>query len=502
MRRLLPLVLIFVVVFLLYYPVLSVYFSQDDFFHFQASQTNGSLREFLGLFRFPSFKERGYAFYRPLTREALYNIYYTLFGLNHFPFRILSFLVHFINISLVYLLMQRLFKKRALSFFVAFFFGVSAANVALLYYLAGGIQALIATSFVLLSVIFSWDYLEKKKRKLKWWSFIFFILGLASHELSVVTPVLLAGLIFVKHPWRKVVPEALRQLWLPFFVLAVFLYLDIFVIGFSGGEEQYQTVISFKRTLNSLAWYSVWALGLPEMLIDFVNPGLKLNPSLMRHWADFFKIIFPTFFVATALLSASLAFLLWKKKEIFKDKRLWFLVGWFPLALAPVLFLPLHKSTYYLAPALPAFWGVLGVGVFGVFSQLREKHKQFAGLFLGSLAALLLVLSATSIRLGDGTYLAAQRGRLAEKLINDVKSKYPELPKGAAVYFQNDPDYPFIAEEWGSSSKQASFILNGDDALQLLYQDSSLHVFYEDLGGVPGDFMGEVYQLTAVISEK
>lgn len=502
-RRYWPLFLVFAAVLLLYRSALSVYFSQDDFFHFQVSQTDGTLRGFLNLFGFHTFEERGIAFYRPITREALYNISYSLFGLNHLPLRLLSFFVHLVNIALVYLLMQRLFDKREISVFAAFFFGITAANVALLYYLAGGIQALFATMFILLSVIFFWDYLQKGNERLKWVSFAAFLLGLGSHELAAVTPVLLAGLLFVKYPFKKLLPMSLWELWLPFAVLAIYLYLDIAVIGFSQEEQQYQAVFSVKKTLNSLAWYSAWALGLPEMLIDFVNPGLKLNPSLMRHWGDYFRIIFPAFFASLALIGGMVALLLFKKRNIFSDKRLWLLAFWFPAALSPVLLLPLHKSTYYLAPALPGFWAAMGFLLFSGYYVLKRKHKRASGILLGGLVALLLILSAASVRLGDGTYLAAQRGRLAERLINQVKVKYPQLPKGAAVYFRNDPGYPFIAEQWGSSSKQASFILNNEDALQLLYEDPTLRVFYEDLGGVPEDFPEEkIYPVVAIISEK
>lgn len=496
-RNFATLFLIFAAVLLLYYPILGVYFSQDDFFHFKVSQTDGSLKSFVNFFGFHPFAERGIAFYRPITREVIYNTFYSLFGLNVLPFRILSFAIHFINIFLIYFLIQKLFNKRAISLFTAFFFGITAANVAPLYYLAGGIQVLGATMFMLLTLTLFWKYLESKKAKFRPLSFVTFLLALGSHELAVALPILLSGLIFIREKSIKnAALKSFRELWFFFAILVVYIYLNVTQIGFSDSEEQYQTVFSLGKTLNSFAWYSVWALGLPEMLIDFVRPGLKLNPSLMRHWGEYFRIIFPTFFASIVFIGGAAVFHVFKNRKFFRDKKLWFLVAWFPVAILPVVFFPLHKSTYYLVPALPALWGAIMVLVLSAFWKLK-KHR-WSGVLLGGFLILLTLLSITSSRLGDSTYWAASRGRIAERLLNDMKSMYPQLPKGAMVYFKNDPNYPFVAQEWGSTSKQASFVLNGEDALQLFYHDSTLKVFYEDLGGVPKDFPHDkIYSLTA-----
>jgi len=500
-KKLAPLLLIFLVVLLLYCSIFSVYFTGDDFFHFQVARTDGSLRAFINFFGFHPFEQRGIAFYRPLFREVLYNIFYSIFGLNHLPFRFLSLILHFINISLVYVLMQRLFAKARLSFFVAFFFGITAANMASLYYLAGGIQTLAAAMFMLFSLVIFWRYLEKEKIRFKFASFFAFLLALTCHELAVATPFLLGGLFFLKEKDAgRVILKAIKEIWPLFFVLGLYLYLNFFVIGFSQTEPQYQPTFNIKSTLNTLVWYLAWSLGLPEMVIDFVRPGLRLNPSLMRHWGNYFSLIFPTFFLAVTILSAAVTYLFLRNKKTFIDRRFWLFVFWFPLALAPVLFLPFHKSSHYLAAALPAFWAAVGFLAFKAYWLLAKKNKKLAVAIFGVFVAALLLLSISSVRLADSTYWAASRGRLAQRLIKQVKLRYSQLPKGSAVYFTNDPDYPFVAEDWGGTSKQAFFALSGSDALQLLYQDFELKVFYEDLGGVSEDFPGDkVFPLVAQI---
>lgn len=498
MKKITPFLLIFATVLVLYYTAIFTYFSQDDFFHFMVSKTDDSLAGFLNLFGFYPFDERGIAFYRPIFREGLYNIFYSIFGLNPLPFRLLSFAIHFINIYLVFILMEKLFQKKSLAFFVAFFFGVSAANVAPLYYLAGGIQALGATMFILLALITYINYLKKPILKLGILTFVWFVLGLASHELATITLFLLVGLTWVYGKPKNLLASSLK-LWPFFLLLIIYLYLNITKIGLSPGEQQYQAVFNIKTTLQSFTWYIAWAFGFPEMLLDFVLPGLKLNPDLMKYWGGFYKVIFSSGAVAVILLGFTTLYSL-RKKEIFKDKRFWFLVLWFPLSLLSVIFLPSHKSSYYLVPALPAFWGVVGYLIFHTFWELKKRKQILAITFLGTSLASLFLLQITSAKLGETTFWAAQRGKLAEKLITQVKSAYPSLPKGSVIYFTNDPSYPFVAKDWGGTSKQAAFALNNKDALRLLYKDFTLEVYYEDLGGVPKDFSMRVYELVAKLN--
>ncbi len=497
-KKILFLLFISVSILILYYPALFTYFSQDDFFHFKISQSDGSLGGFIKLFGFYPFEERGIAFYRPLFREALYFSYYNFFGLNHIPFRLLSFSILIINSALVYSFLQKLLKNVRISLFSAFFYAISASNVATLYYLAGGIQAIGATLFILICLVLFLNFLETKSRKKLILSFFTFLLALASHELAAVLPLLLLGLTFLYIP-RKDVKNFLIFL-VPFIlVLAVYMSLEVFLIGFSSQEKQYQVALSFKTFINTFSWYSAWALGLPEMLIDFVSPGLKLKPALMQYWGNYFLIIFPTFFISLCMISSAGLYLFWKQRRLLINKQFLFLLFWFPLGIFPVIFLPLHKSTYYLNPVLPAFWGTIGFLIFNAHSLLRKKYSLIANILLIITLASFFYLSFASAKLGAETYWASTRGKLAHKLLDGIRNKYPTLPKGAIISLKNDPNHPFIAKEWGGSAKQASFILNGSDALQLLYNDATIKVFYEGQDAVFEKSSAQIYEFVVEI---
>jgi hypothetical protein len=487
-RKCLPFIAIFAVVLILYHPVLSTYFSHDDFFHFKVSNPANKPGGYLYFLGFHPFSERGIAFYRPLFREFLYGPLYSLFGLNQIPFRVLSLTLHMTNIYLLYNLLQKVFKKTSISYMAAFFFGISASNVVTLYYLAGGIQTMGATTFLLLSLISFWKYIIENSQSHKYYSFIFFLLALSSHEQAVITPILLSLILLIKYKYKDFIVKVF-SLWPYFLVTALYVYLNITAIGYSESEAQYQISFNIKSILNSYMWYTGWAFGLPEMLIDFVPPGFRLDPRLMRYWGDSFRIIFPAFFASITLISMFTIKLIKNNKKIFFNKKLTLFLIWFPLGLITVIFLPSHKSNHYLYISLPAFWTLISYIVISL-------HKHTSKILFGVLIVSLFVLNTTSAILENETYWAAARGRLAGKIVHQLKKQYPTLPKGATLYFENHPDYPYVAEDWGGTSKQASFALNDQDALQLLYKDPTLKVLYKDIDSLPE---GKVYKLVAPI---
>lgn len=481
MTKRLQLLLILLAPVVLYFPSFTTYFAGDDFFHFSVSRIS-SVWDVIRFFGFYPFADRGIAFYRPLLREVLYGTYYLVFGLKTLPFRVFAMGLHVANSFLVYQLGKRLLKSEFTAAFAALFFGVASANVGILYYLAGGIQAQGATLFALLSVL---AFTAKKRIA----AFSFFLAGLASHEQAVAVPIVLAGVIWLdeKKP-VTFIKRALSQLWVFAFVTVGYLYANLYLIGFSSAEVQYKPIFSLATTLNTLGWYVGWALGLPEMLIDFVNSGFSLNPSLMHYWGSYFRVIFPAFFACLGIIVLVSVLQL---PKIIRDKRVYFLNMWFLAALLPVVFLPLHKKQYYLAPAMPAFWLLVGHLINGV----RPRKKLF-NLMAGALTFSLIVLTVASVKLSERTYWAINRAKVASAVLSDLKTQYPDLPQGATLYIKNDPNYPFISESWGGTSTQTSLALSGPDAIRLIYDDLSINVLYQDM--LP-TLSGKEINFTAII---
>ncbi len=442
-----------------------MFFSQDDFFHLKLGQLSIN-NNVLDIFSFRSFNDRGGVyFYRPIFRELLYKYFYQIFGFNSFPFRILQFLILFLNSFLIYFIQIKLTKSKFISIFSSFFSLFAVANIGVLSYLAGGIQVSGMVFFSLLSIIFYLKYLEKESF-LKFFIFVIFnILALCSHEISVSLPLIyLLIYIYVRGFTKENIIKSLKLNFFSFSLSISLLAAEIFVIGLPLNEAQYGISLSLTKILNSYFWYGLWSLGIPEMLIDFVGPGFNLNPDLMRFWGVYFIFIFSSFVCLLLIFITNI-------KKIINDKRFWFFSVFFILGIFPVILVPLHKQYVYLSLVIFAVGAILGI------IAEKIKSKIFLLVFIFSV----VVLNISSIFLAQKTYWALSRNEISEVIINQIKREYPSLPKGSKIYIINDPNYPNLGKDWGGSSTQASVILSGSDGLQMLYNDLILKVYYEDI---------------------
>ncbi len=308
--------------------------------------------------------------------------------------------------------------------------------------------------FVLLSCLF---YLKNKSLKNSLFSVLFFILALASKETAVVLPGILLLMDWVrgeKIRLKKILPYAL--------ILVPYLYLRLFVFGGVGGES-YLWDFSLKRTLNTLFWYTLWSFGAPELLVDYVSSGFRILP---RFFSDF-----PlwSYMILGAILPVLVSFLFiipQRKKEI--DKLLIFGIAVFVLGLLPVLFLPWHKFTLELT--LPM------VGFSLMLARLSVSRKKRAWIF----AFFFLVLNILVNIFTYKTHYSTNRSKIARKVYEYFKVNYPNYLSDQYFEFVNDTEG--APETWGSS-KQIAHIAANSNLFQVLFNDKTMEVFYEDLEG-------------------
>ncbi len=460
------LILISLLGLFLFWPSFSAYFSQDDFFHLRASQAS-SLRD---LGKFLSFSPvRGYAFYRPLSREIYNFSLWHIFGLNPLPFHLINFGVFVLNLVLLESFLEKLLApdlkaRKAIKFLSIFFYGTSAVHLGTFYYLSS-IQILLATAFTLLALSL---FLENKKP-----AYVSFIAAILCHEISYCLPVLLALAYLFKY---RTASGLVRKLW-PYGLTVLALAWANLTLVRLPQQASYQPHFSFKGLLNTAAWYFFWGMGIPEHMLDFFGPGLKINPRIVSLFPLNFWLMLGSFL---GLLFGSLAAIILalnqKGRTLILFGSLWFLVTLFPF-----LVLPAHRFVYYLI--LP----VLGLSV--IFAFLVSSSPKIVKFWL---IAAFVVLNFNTVKWGEKTYWPLGRSRLAEKLITQIKKQYPTLPAGAALYLKNSPGFKPVSEEWGSPAKQAFMALSGADGLQLIYRDFNLKVFYEGIGTPAGEFVLEL----------
>ncbi len=336
------LILALSVSFAIFYPSLFVFFTNDDFFFLKISnaKTVGEFFNFFNILHGPD----GWGVYRPLATQTFYFISVRLFDLSPMPLHIISFLFFGGVVFLVHKLVKELTGNKEANIAV-FLYAVNATHFGHLYYLAV-FQELAMTFFVLHSVLFFVNYLKKQSLKNHVFSLLFFVAALMSKETAVVAPFLLILVFWFLHIQGKSTLSFKKFIFfqIPYYlILALYLFMHFVSYGLAGGDS-YIWDFSVRRLINTLGWYGLWSFNLPESLIDFVGPGLHINPNLFVFWS---KEITPIF-VLSAFMAVILVYMFWGLRKKISYSRNVFALLWFLVSLVPVAFLPLHKFTFYL----------------------------------------------------------------------------------------------------------------------------------------------------------
>jgi len=158
-----------------------------------------------------------------------------------------------------------------------------------------------------------------------------------------------------------------------------------------------------------------------------------------------------------------------------KQIKLIFLFSfWFLIPLLPFLFLPQHKFAYYLEVPLLGFAGLISLVV-----KNSSKLWQFLLMFF------FLTTSFLTIKFYEQNYWVAGRAKLSKRIVNQLMEEYPKLPKGAILYFKNNPKAGCVSQDWGGPTTQAFYALSGENGPQIIYNDDTLKVYYGDITGPP-----------------
>ncbi len=469
---------------LLIFPTVSSYFSQDDFHHLRTIMD----KNFSDIPSFFVTWQEGQTFYRPLSREIFNLLMYKTFGLNPLPFHIVNVLQIILIAFLSYKLVIKILNRRDMAILTVFFYLITPIHSVELYYL-GSVQQLFATIFLISSLLFFISYLRVRHIKDIILSVFLFLLALLSHPMAVMfVPMVLVVTLLERKSLRILLSKNMLLMFAPFVFLGIFYTVFSSLLNLPQ-QEVYKPVYSVKTMVNTLQWYVLWAFGLPEMMVDFIGPGLHINPNLIKWYKDYLQITISAFgFLVISLILIILKF----RNVILKEGHLLFFALGFVISVSTFLAFPEHKFIFYMPFA--AVWFAIGVSYL-LSKVLKERYGKIWVLLI---MTSFLIISWQTTGLNAKTHWAAKRAVAAKFLLENVKIHYPDVEKGTVFYFVNDPNYPNIAKDWGTSSKQAFYILSGPDSLKLLYKDSSINAYYEDARKLPKDIdRSKVVNLTA-----
>ena len=449
------LLFVFLLSLIIFFPSLFTFYTHDDFFLLKISKAN-SLAEFFNFFNFTQGPE-GLGVYRPLTTQVFYFLSNSVFNLNPMALHIISFVTFFLVTYLVYKLVKMLIKNDSAALFAAFLYATSATHYGHLYYLAT-YQELGMAVFCLLSVVFFIKFARDGDIGNYYYSLIAYVLALLSKETAIVTSgilVLVYGFLRLRE--KKVISIKKCILALLGFVgiLLIYSYFHFFLYGLAQGESY---IWDFSpRVINTLAWYGFWSLNLPEMLVDFVGPGLRFNPNLFKFWSKEIKPIFLLF----GVIITSISYLVLKIRNISKKidfQIIIFSLLWFVLTLIPVLFLPLHKFTYYLTLPL--------IGVVLVIAHLIEKANK-TNVFKLVFASVWILLSLLTLKLTKETHWISQGAEVAK----NAHTYFNEQEVGENILFVEFYDTAEDEELPWSPSELVKVVLSQDNFFQVFFKN-------------------------------
>ena len=425
-------ILIFIALlsFIIFFPSLNTFYTHDDFFLLRLSNAH-SVGDFIGFFNLTKAPE-GLGMYRPLAMQSFYLIA-RAFDLNPLSLHVVSFITFFGVICLVYKVTDKLTENKSISQLAAFFYAVSSSHFSHLYFL-GVYQETAVTLFVLLSVLFFIKYLEGSI-----WdyvpSLVFFILAMLSKETALVTPVLFILVYFYqKMLGYKIDFKKFIKALLPIVILlAGYIYMRFNFFGFPEGDS-YLIDVS-PRIANTLFWYGLWAFNLPEMLVDFIGPGLRINLAPLLTWKVYILTSLISF--AVILLSAGIS----KLMILNKDKRIvihvLFGLLWFVITLAPVVIYPWHKFSYYLT--LPLFGIAFALGYLCILSKSK--------LIIGLIVLFWMIGSVSNLILFQKTHWIIKGSQISENAYNYFR--VINLSGKSIVFYDTleDADSPWIPSQ-------------------------------------------------------
>lgn len=374
-------------IYIIYSPLLNIFFAQDDFFLLAVSRPKNAA-DFLSFF-IPRYDT---VWYRPLSQQIFFFLGQRLFGLNAWAFHMSLLLTHTVNVILVYFFLSLLVKNRWAAMFGSAFYAFNPSHfLSLAWPAAYGF--LLGPTFYLGVIIAYFKYLQTKKFMWYLTSFVLFLLSILAIELNIISVgvIVILELLFSDSREKKFAINIAKKLT-PFFAVALTILIGRFLI-FPPETIGLPYHFTFATTMvSSFIWYNLRASGLVQSL--WLGESLKWIHLVS--WTLFWLM---TLTLATAGFNNRL-------NKTFTLSLILTVLGEFPF-----LLLPEHRSPHYLSYALIGVGASLSV----LFSQRFNFNKLCSFFTLGLI--FLIIFSWTGVKIEQKTHWIVKRAAIAKKLV-------------------------------------------------------------------------------------
>lgn len=444
-------------VFVVFGPVLPLFFLQDDF------NLLSRVRFFLeGKFPHLLLTNDGYAggyapdiasgrqmlFYRPLSQGVALAAMYSMFGTRPFPYHITHLVLHALAATMLFAFLSQLFHRQSLAFMTAVLWSVHPLTFGTVSWISESQSSLAALFF--LSTLLA--YCRFRITGQSWWLAIALVTSVLSFGMKENALVLPAALLlvdlFLERRWSWPDTRAAVARLTPFLLLlGLFTLLRTWMIFGPWAEGRientsYITSMNPKVVADNLIAYGLWIFGsldrerLPSSLVAALLLGIiTISVSYAarrRQWAD---VVRPAGFGA----------------------------AFFLLTLLPVLPLALpneRTSRWIYMPLVGAM--LLVAAVFAVFVPRVGRSRWTKALYGVGLA---VAIGVATLDVWRGPVLTPSRTLAAyvESVVRRVQREIPVPPKGATIFLAGIEEFAL-----GSISSSTFRLFYGDPYLRVV----------------------------------
>lgn len=428
----------------IFYPLLSFYFFQDDWFNFNITNIN-NIQGYLSFFKFRD----DIIAYRPIGLQTFFFLYRIFFGLEALPVRIINLGL----LVLTYMLIMRLFYKISKSKFVGFFTG-SLWIVSSIHFMNIGVinYNLLGTFFWLIIFLVYVKYTKNSKKIYYLLSILIFIFTLGIFENILSWPI--AAGVYTIFFLQKSYKVTFRR-FLPFIVISAgyLIIRQTFVAHLSIVE--YETTFNLS-SIKAFFWYILWSFNVPEEFKkQILHSIVVFNPIFFNEYRS---LVVSAFSFASAIIILGIGIpLVTIKRAVVEHsaKLILYSIFWFCLTIFPVLLLPNHNFIMYLTLPL--------IGLCFLISYLI--HLSNLKIFYPMIFILWLFSSMNTLNFYKKNFFMVSSQKISRDFTINIKNKFPILPQGSVIY------YPLSFK----ADRQA---LLDQNAIRALYKDQTLVILY------------------------
>lgn len=448
--------------FFVYGKLLSTFFQQDEWAIFG----NFIYWDKAGLSWFGRLFTDQYTHLIPLGNIVSY-IQFRVLGVIFFGYGISSILLHFFNASLVYYLAHLLIKKRSIAFLSGSLFLLNAIPRQSVIWVATTAGTMGSTFFVLITLIFAVQYVQREKKRYLFTSLLFLVISLLFKETSIFLFLFLP--IFFLLFKKKHTPKAILKVFSPFLLVGIFylafrLFFRLFFIlntnVINSAPEFFSQpnffvyiyrilTVPFKTLAQSIFpvdYIIIFARNLIQLAYpQFVSSGVP-DPYIVQSVASDL-ISYSIAILILIICGASIIFFR-RLKENGQSRVITASLLFIFLSSIPLIIIPGRAGYFSLIDGrhlyvTSIFASILLASIGWTFYSLNSKKLSRATILL--ILVLFLGLNALQIRKDLNIQMA--NAYIRKSILNKITRDYPSLPENIIFYTESDKAYYGLADE-------------------------------------------------------